>query len=500
MATVTTTITETFWSKWNTAVNLSLITKEDRINEAKAKNPISKDAITKELLTREEVSKHNNPKDCWIIINGKVYDVTNFGKTHPGGPVIFTQAGRDGTDAFKLFHPPRAYQQLKEVYIGDVHNDDPVPELLKDYRDLRTALQRAQMFKSNKLYYASKFATVFSLLAASLAIINWSQSFWAVLASSVVMGLYWQQCGWLSHDFVHNQVTDNKKLNLYFGGLVVGNLMTAFSVGWWRTKHNVHHAVTNECDEKYQPVDPDIDTVPLLAWSKEILDTVEDPNIRKILSVQHWLFFPLLLLARISWMYSSWAHARDFEMSPSMRRAEKGTLLAHYATTIGAAFYFLPAPQAICWLFLSEAFSGLFLSIVFTVSHNGMEMYNEPKDFVTAQLSATRNIKNQFFYDWFSGGLNWQIEHHLFPTMPRHNLGKVAPHVKALCAKHGLEYQEISLYAAMKAAFDRLAEVAALARASLQNRLACILSSSFSSTGYLQSPLHSPVGIEWLRI
>lgn len=58
------------------------------------------------------------------------------------------------------------------------------------------------------------------------------------------------------------------------------------------------------------------------------------------------------------------------------------------------------------------------------------------------QLAATCNVEQSFFNDWFSGHLNFQIEHHLFPTMPRHNLPKVAPLVRSLCAKHGTEYLE----------------------------------------------------------
>ncbi|KAG7245421.1 hypothetical protein INR49_010872 [Caranx melampygus] len=57
------------------------------------------------------------------------------------------------------------------------------------------------------------------------------------------------------------------------------------------------------------------------------------------------------------------------------------------------------------------------------------------------QLRATCNIEQSFFNDWFSGHLNFQIEHHLFPTMPRHNYHLVAPRVRALCEKHGIPYQ-----------------------------------------------------------
>jgi fatty acid desaturase len=45
--------------------------------------------------------------------------------------------------------------------------------------------------------------------------------------------------------------------------------------------------------------------------------------------------------------------------------------------------------------------------------------------------------------DWFSGGINYQIEHHLFPTMPRHNLAKARPHVQRYCREMGIEYQEM---------------------------------------------------------
>ncbi|KAL3692133.1 hypothetical protein R1sor_005784 [Riccia sorocarpa] len=469
MASTTTTVTETFWSKWSSNSTLNFVTRKAQIAEPpKEERSIRDDEIPEGFFTEEEVSRHSNPRDCWIVINDKVYDVSKFAEKHPGGPIIFTQAGRNATDSFRLFHTARAWQQLQEFHIGDLYNPEPVSELLKDYRELRSLLLRSQMFKCSKAYYVYKAVTNFALLAASMAVISWSTTFWAVLLSSFLMGLFLQQCGWVAHDFAHNQVFEPRSSRGFLGGLFWGNVAQGFSLGWWKTKHNVHHAVTNECDEKYQPIDPDIDTLPLLAWSNEILATVDDRFTRSIISKQHLMFFPLLFLARLSWLYSSWAHVSCFDMPKSIRWAEKVTLLAHYAGTLAIPLSFLPVPRAICWVILAELFSGFFLSVVFVVSHNGMEMYNDPRDFVTAQLCSTRNIKNQFFYDWFSGGLNWQIEHHLFPTIPRHNLHKVEPYVKALCAKHGLMYEEISLVSAVARSVNRLRDVAAVARASLQ--------------------------------
>ncbi|KAG8147405.1 putative Fatty acid desaturase 1-like protein, partial [Naja naja] len=76
------------------------------------------------------------------------------------------------------------------------------------------------------------------------------------------------------------------------------------------------------------------------------------------------------------------------------------------------------------------------------MSHIPMNIdYDQNLDWVSAQLSATCNVGESLFNDWFTGHLNFQIEHHLFPTMPRHNYYKVVPLVKSLCAKHNIKYE-----------------------------------------------------------
>lgn len=98
---------------------------------------------------------------------------------------------------------------------------------------------------------------------------------------------------------------------------------------------------------------------------------------------------------------------------------------------------------AIGFCFLSEVMSGLMLSFVFIQNHNSMEIYSTPKDFYTSQIISTRDVRFSAFHDWFTGGLNVQIEHHLFPTMPRHNLWKIAKEVQGICEKHGLTYERL---------------------------------------------------------
>ncbi|XP_062433639.1 acyl-CoA (8-3)-desaturase-like [Rhea pennata] len=82
-------------------------------------------------------------------------------------------------------------------------------------------------------------------------------------------------------------------------------------------------------------------------------------------------------------------------------------------------------------------------------NHIPMEIdYDKNEDWVSTQLRATCNVNQSTFNDWFTGHLNFQIEHHLFPTMPRHNCWKAAPLVKALCDKHGIQYKSKTLLTA----------------------------------------------------
>ncbi|XP_036068032.1 fatty acid desaturase 2-like, partial [Oryzias melastigma] len=84
------------------------------------------------------------------------------------------------------------------------------------------------------------------------------------------------------------------------------------------------------------------------------------------------------------------------------------------------------------------------------MNHLPMEIDHERRqEWLTTQLQATCNIEQSFFNDWFSGHLNFQIEHHLFPRMPRHSYHLVAPQVRALCEKHGVPYQIKTLWRAM---------------------------------------------------
>lgn len=78
--------------------------------------------MTDIFYTKEEVLVHNNENDCWIIINNKVYNITNYLTIHPGGKKILLQcAGKDATEYFKdIRHSKKAYKKLENYYIGNI--------------------------------------------------------------------------------------------------------------------------------------------------------------------------------------------------------------------------------------------------------------------------------------------------------------------------------------------------------------------------------------------
>ncbi|CAB4025555.1 cytochrome b5 type B [Paramuricea clavata] len=80
---------------------------------------------TKRLFTLKEISKHNSPGNIWIVVHGKVYNISKFITEHPGGEIpLFDKAGEDATEAFdNIGHSEEAKHLMKEYYIGDIYDD-----------------------------------------------------------------------------------------------------------------------------------------------------------------------------------------------------------------------------------------------------------------------------------------------------------------------------------------------------------------------------------------
>jgi len=314
------------------------------------------------------------------------------------------------------------------------------------------------------------------LLAAAAYCAIKSESFAVHMLGAVILGLFWQQCGWLAHDFLHHQVFKNR----FYGdvmGLIIGDLFQGFSVQWWKSKHNAHHAVPNlhasvegACDG-----DPDIDTMPILAWTLKMAETAQNSKIgRTLISWQAFFYFPVLLFARLAWAHQSWvfvwggfgqhsvqAAALD-KKNMKYPTAEKVFLVLHYVGLLTIMSY-MPFLNAVCYFLLAQTSCGLFLATVFGLGHNGMSVYpaDQRPDFWKLQVTTTRNVTSNWFVDWFCGGLQYQVDHHLFPMLPRHNLKKVHELVESFCKEQGVTYHEADMWVGTVEVLQHLSKVSA---------------------------------------
>jgi fatty acid desaturase len=430
--------------------------------------------------TWDEVKKHITPQDAWVVYQNKVYDVSNW-YDHPGGAVIFTHAGDDMTDIFAAFHAQGSQAMIKKFYIGDLipesmtHKNERQFEFEKAYRDLRAKLVMMGMFKSNQWYYAYKCTFNMFMWATALAMVYFSDNMFVHLASSLLLGLFFQQCGWLAHDFLHHQVFKYRKYG-DLAGVFWGNLMQGYSMQWWKNKHNGHHAVPNlhNSSPVSQDGDPDIDTMPLLAWSLKQAqsfrqlraDGKDSAFVKFAIKYQAITYFPILLLARISWLNESFKTAYGLGGSSENAKVElarKGLqfpileklgIFFHYVwmAALCSGFGRFSVGYSLAYFFIATCSCGFFLAAVFGLGHNGMATYDAETrpDFWKLQVTTTRNITGghgfpQWFVDWFCGGLQYQVDHHLFPMMPRHNLAKTHALIESFCKEWQVTYHEADL-------------------------------------------------------
>jgi len=435
-------------------------------------------AMKAEKITWSDVQQHRTPDDAWIVHQKKVYDVSNWHE-HPGGGVIFTHAGDDMTDIFAAFHAAGSQNVMKKFYIGEVAvetlpKDQKQIAFEKGYRDLRSQLVVMGMFKSNKMFYLYKVVSNMMMWAAACAGVYYSDNTAVHMACALLIGLFFQQCGWLAHDFLHHQVFAKRKYGDW-AGIFVGNLMQGYSVQWWKNKHNGHHAVPNlhNSTALSQDGDPDIDTMPLLAWSLKQAQSYRELNggkdsaiVRFFIRNQAMFYFPILLLARLSWMNESFKMAFGLgapsaNAADEMKRKglqypmlERSAIILHYAWVfvVSTGYGTWGIGKSVAFFMLMTCSCGWFLAIVFGLGHNGMATYDADArpDFWKLQVTTTRNITGghgfpQAFVDWFCGGLHFQVDHHLFPSLPRHNLRKTHALVESFCKEWGVKYHEADL-------------------------------------------------------
>jgi fatty acid desaturase len=303
-----------------------------------------------------------------------------------------------------------------------------------DYAELRRLIRQEGLLRRRPCYYSVKIAVVVLLLAAGWAAFVAVGDSWWQMVVALYLALMFGQIGFVGHEAGHRQIFRTRRGNAG-AGLMLGNLLIGLSFGWWTRKHNRHHAFPNT-----QGKDPDI-AIPAIAFTREQARSRRGV-LRALARCQAYLFFPLLLFEALSMhVISVAAVLRGPARSMWL---ESALLLAHCAGYLAAVLLVLSPLRAVAFIAVQQGLFGLYLGCAFAPNHKGMPVLSEQDtlDFLRRQVLTSRNVSGGRVTETLLGGLNYQIEHHLFPGMPRPSLRRCRILVRSFCAQVGVRYCE----------------------------------------------------------
>jgi fatty acid desaturase len=313
----------------------------------------------------------------------------------------------------------------------------PVAARGSDYADLSRRIRRSGLLDRRPAYYWAKIASTTGILAAGWAAFLLLGDSWWQVAVAVYLAFAFTQVSFLGHDAGHRQVFRTKRANGLLG-LALGNLLVGLSFGWWVGKHNRHHSHPNQVD-----LDPDI-TIGAVAFTAGQARSKRGIT-RLIVRYQAYLFFPMLLLEA---MHLHAASVRAVARGAvKLHVVEALLLVAHGIGYLAGLLLVLSPPRAAVFLIVQQSLFGLYLGCAFAPNHKGMPVVEGGEDpgFLRRQVLTSRNVRGGRLTDFLLGGLNYQIEHHLFPSMPRPSLRRSQPIIREFCAERRLSYSETGI-------------------------------------------------------
>jgi len=307
------------------------------------------------------------------------------------------------------------------------------------FQELLHRVKAAGLLDPRPGYYTAKIAFNLAMLAAGWIALALVGNSWWVIAVGIYLAFAYTQTGFIGHDIGHRQVTRSRRGQDLLG-LLHGNLLMGFSYGWWVGHHNRHHSNPNHLEK-----DSDI-TRRRVIFIPEQGPTRRGRAKQFIVRHQHVLFYPLLVTEGIGLRTESVkALVRRL---PRLTRIEAALISVHLVAYFGAVFYLLPPGKGIAFILTMNLLFGLYIGSVFAPNHKGMpiQMPDEDWDWMTRQVVTSRNIRSSYLTDFLYGGLNYQIEHHLFPAMPRVSLRKARPMTIQYCREIGMPYYEVGVF------------------------------------------------------
>jgi fatty acid desaturase len=319
-------------------------------------------------------------------------------------------------------------------------NVDEAPASPKSlYAGLLNEVRDAGLLRRRYGYYLWKIASTLALTVGGWVAFAFVGNSWWQIGVAFLLAFAFTQSGFLGHDAGHRQVFTSRRAN-YVLGLLNANLAIGLSYGWWIDKHHRHHANPN-----HEGKDPDIGAGALAFTASQAGSARR--IVRLLYRRQAYLFFPLLLLEGLNLHVAS---VRALISRATKNRWWEVVLFAaHLVGYFGLVFIVLSPVHAIVFIAVQQAAFGLYLGCSFAPNHKGMPVVegDDHSDFLRRQVLTSRNVRGNRAVDFVLGGLNYQIEHHLFPSMPRANLRRSQPIISTYCRRHGIPYAQEGLFA-----------------------------------------------------
>ncbi|KAJ4998003.1 Delta(8)-fatty-acid desaturase [Colletotrichum sp. SAR 10_66] len=335
------------------------------------------------------------------------------------------------------------------------------------YRRLADRLRAQGLYDCNIRAYVIEVSQYTMLFAAMLLFLHWD---WFV-ASAVCMGAFWHQMSFAAHDAGHIGITHRFHMDSVLG-IFIADFMGGLSLGWWKKSHNIHHIVTNSPKH-----DPDVEYLPFLAVSHRFLASLRSTYYNRVMDYdamahfcvkfQKYSYYPLLALGRFNLYRLSW----EYPLTGQAPR--KGPAWWHrHLEIVGQVFFWSWYGYGIVYKSIPDNMSRLIfimvshvtvvpLHVQITLSHFAMSTVDlgPQESFPQKMLRTTMDVDCPRWLDFFHGGLQFQVIHHLFPRIPRHNLHRGQKLVQEFCNGVGISYALYGFVEGNKKVIGALGEV-----------------------------------------
>eukprot|EP00906_Rhabdomonas_costata_P030345 RCo042881 len=433
------------------------------------------------VCTLKELEQHCTEKDCWLAVDGKVYDLTSFVSRHPGGrDFLLLGAGRDATQLVQTYHPftKAPYEVLKKYYVADFVSDEVFngPEKYRSFYS--TVAERVdKYFRENKVDHkwsnelVLRAAVIYGSCIGGFALANlvdlgpWRWLFAAIHGlGQALFGLQ------IMHDSSHCSLTHKPWVWRWIG--VSWDIVTGASFYSWLQQHTIgHHIFTN-----IRGMDPDIGDKH--ADQRELRRISRGQKFFSYYRLQHLysgLLYPFLAIKyRIGDLsINTKLYNGPIRVNPSpfwFNTFVAGKLsFLLFRVGLPAVLSPLSTLDLLLTFLATELLTGAWLAFNFQVSHVAHELVffdEEKKDYRACDWAVMQVVTSQDYshgnriWTYLCGALNYQIVHHLFPTVNQTHYAKIAPIVMKTCAEYGIPYKvQPGFFSAMKSHFGYLAHM-----------------------------------------